>query len=864
MQQAENTWSLPPKLKRALWILLAVVLVAAAAVIWWFVANYRGYNVYRSMVKAPETMAAGTEFTALKDELKAVPGFKLAAENDRAALYVKTETAEVALYDKESGVTLYSNPQDAEKDPIAKATNQERLKSQFILSYLDSNAKEGTAWSSYAKSVANGQVEYENIENGVRVIYNLSNERILLVPDQLTAEWYEILSNAGKKQAAKSYVLNEENGLYEIKTKGVTSRNKQQIDQDARTAGFTLDDYEEMQALIVKEVEEEETENLSFSITLEWRLTADGAQVTLPYEGLKEFGGGQIRAVQLLPFFGAAGTGETGDLVLPDGSGALMHFNNGKSAFAQYNKSVYDLDLVDSDYAAPQNAQTVRLPLYGICRENSSLLATCERGTTLASVVADVAGRNNSYNFAYFTFNLRRTDTLMVAGEEVIVAERDLYPVDCVVRYTMLNSDYKGYSGLARAYRERLISEGRLKASEAKEADIPFYYDLIGGVKETAHWLGVQYLRVLPMTTFADAENIVTELKHENISNQQVNLQGWMNGGYYHDVVKKAKVLKQLGGEKGLSDLNAALTRSGGALYPDAALQLVTSITKGFFPSEEASRYYAEGYVVELGVVNPVSLRRAATLGYNELGYMLLSPKFLPRYAENLNREAERLKLKNLSLRDLGSELHADKRRTNVINREMDLDIVDEAFKTLAGGGRSLMVTGGNDYAFAYTDHVLNAPVMYTPYPILDEEIPLWEMIVHGSIDYAGSAMNLTQSEDKVRDLLRLVEYGASVHYTFTWRDAAEMKYTGLNSKFATTFEAWKDDAVSDYRFVNGALRAVNGAQMEEHERLTETLSRVTYSNGVTIYVNQGNEEAQADGEYIPALSYLVVGGEAQ
>ena len=199
----------------------------------------------------------------------------------------------------------------------------------------------------------------------------MSNEKMMLVPDQLTAEWYEILSNAGKKQAAKSYVLNEENGLYEIKTKGVTARNRQQIDADAREAGFTMEDYEEMQALIVKEVEEEETENLSFSITLEWRLTADGAQVTLPYEGLQEFGGGQIRAVQLLPFFGAAGSDEQGDLVIPEGSGGLIHFNNGKNTAAQYSKNIYDLDLVDSDLTATQNLQTARLALFGICREDS-------------------------------------------------------------------------------------------------------------------------------------------------------------------------------------------------------------------------------------------------------------------------------------------------------------------------------------------------------------------------------------------------------------------------------------------------------------------------------------------------------------
>ena len=70
-----------------------------------------------------------------------------------------------------------------------------------------------------------------------------------------------------------------------------------------------------------------------------------------------------------------------------------------------------------------------------------------------------------------------------------------------------------------------------------------------------------------------EAENIVASLKHENISNQKMNLQGWMNGGYYHDPVSSVSVLRKLGGTKGLSSLQDALARSGGALYPDAALQ---------------------------------------------------------------------------------------------------------------------------------------------------------------------------------------------------------------------------------------------------------------------------------------------------
>ena len=864
MENAEEARVLSPRAKRIIAIVLAVAILAAGGYLWWFLANYRFYNVYKSMLKAPEEYIDGQDFTPEEDTLKAVPGYSLAAQNGNMALYVKTDTAEVAVYDKRNGETVYSNPPDASKDTVAKTDiHKDNLKSQFILSYLDSNAKEGTAWSSYAKAVANGQVAYESIPGGVRVIYSLSSERLLLVPDVLTKEWYEILSETGRKMTARSYELDEESGLYLIKTQGVTLRNKQMIDQDAHTAGFTMEDYEEMQALRVAEDDEETPETLSFTIALEWRLTDDGVEACIPYEGIHEFGGGKVRAIQFLPFFGAAGSQESGYIVLPDGSGAIMRFNNGKSSFPQYNKSVYDMDLVDSDLTAIQYAETARLGLFGIMREDSGILATCERGASLANIVADVAGRNNSYNFAYFNFNLRRTDTLMITNEEVIVAEKDLYQTDCRVRYTLLTDEHTGYNGLAEVYRQRLTEEGTLSAAE-EAGDIPFYYDVIGGVKETAHFVGIQYLRVLPMTTFQNTRDIIETLAGEGISNQKINLQGWMNGGYYHNPVSSISVLGTLGGKSGLKKLNEAAEAAGAKVYPDAAIQFITDIAKHFKASQEASRYYAEGYVVKLGVINPVTLRRTGVIGYNERAYMLLSPKFLPRYAEALASAADKLGLDSLSLRDLASEVHADKRRTNVINREAALDLVDEAFKTIKGENRDLMVSGGNDYSFGYANHVINAPLSRTPYPILDEEIPLWEMIVHGSIGYCGQAINLTQSSDKRDDLLHLVEYGASPHYTFTWKDSAEMKYTGLNENFATTFSAWKDDAVKDYEYVNGALKYVSGAQMTAFERLSDgsALSKVSYSNGVVIYVNYADEPAQADTLIVPAKGYLVVGGE--
>ena len=259
--EEEKKLHLPTAVKRTLWIILGVVLIALAVFIIWYLSNFRNYGAYRALITEPAKLEEGAELSAQKDAENRVPGFEIVAENEQIALFLKRDTAEIALLDKRNGKTVYSNPQDASKDPVARSgLNQENLESQFILSYLDKYAKEGTAWSSYAKASANGQVEFEKIQDGLRAVYTLSDQKILLVPNQMTAEWFDILSVTGKKQAAQSYEFNEENGLYTMKPRGVSNRHKLQIDLDAREAGFTIEDLEEMNALVETEEEEADEE----------------------------------------------------------------------------------------------------------------------------------------------------------------------------------------------------------------------------------------------------------------------------------------------------------------------------------------------------------------------------------------------------------------------------------------------------------------------------------------------------------------------------------------------------------------------------------------------------------------------------
>lgn len=857
-------------MRKWLWIALAVVLVIAA--IWggWYLLRYQFNNTYKQYITEPAAAAEGTAFTALEDAEPSVEGYQLAAKNDVLKLYTDPASGNVAVYDIRTGETVYSNPPLADKDKVAKKANKGYLKSQLMVDYYNANLITGS-YSSFADSVELGNFEVQSIPDGVRYIYDLGEEvTVYYVPAFLSNERYQELFNAVETSVqremygkANSYYEQREDGDWQVSENGkkMPIRTLKKIsDAFVENGGMTPEEYYGWQEKAGVEI----VETLGFTVALDWVLKGDGVECTVPPEMIEERGGGMIYRIQLLPYMAAAGSDETGYMVVPNGSGSLIRFNNGKFSNAQYSQYVYDMDLVDAEYTKTQNLQSVRLPLFAICRENSSVLATIEQGATFANITADVAGRNNSYNNAYVIFTIRGDEKLAMfgAGEtaDMPIVENDYYFEPLTVRYTLLNDEYKGYSGVANYYRERLINEGVLTV-KAEGGDVPFYYDVIGGVKETAHTMGVQHLRVKAMTTFDQAAEMAAQLKALGVDNQVMNFQGWMNGGYYHDVANKVKVLRQLGGKGGLEKLAGTMEQYG-QFYADVAFQNVTYISKRYSSNAESSRYYGAGYAVSFGEVNPANLRRTSGLGYAENLYDLLSPKFLPYYVEGFTGAMkgydERI---GISLRDLGYELHADKKRTAVINREEAQMVVEAQLDTLQATGRNLMITGGNDYALEGVSHVLNVPMGATEYFIVDETIPLYQMVVHGCVDYTGKPVNTYVTDDMQTALLEMVEYGASIRYIFTWAGATEMKYTGLNKYYATTFDAWAQEAAEHYAYVNDKLQHVSNATMVEHQLLSEDLRRVTYSNGVVIYINYGNESAQADGYTVPARDCLVMGG---
>lgn len=597
-----------------------------------------------------------------------------------------------------------------------------------------------------------------------------------------------------------------------------------------------------------------------FEIPLEYRLDGDSLVVSIPVKGIKENGGSLYR-IQLLRYMGAGHKSEEGYMVVPNGSGSIIRFNNGKLSSNVYTQYIYDMDPMTANYTTTENLDRVKLPIFGICREDRSLLVEIENGATTAMISAEISGKYNDYNYAYPTFVFRNVDNLRNFGEssqDVLVLESEMYDINATVRYTFLNEDNTGYAGLANYYRERLIAKGVL-TPQTESGDIPFYYDVIGGVMENSHFLGIQRQDTFAMTTYADIQNMADEFAENGITNQVVNVQGWFNEGYYHNAPHNIRLVKEMGSKSELEELNARIAELGGILYADVAFQQVTFADDSFNYGAEGSRYYGAGYAASFGMVNPTTLRNTTGLGYGERNYDILSPKFLPRYVEKFAAKIQNYDISGLSLRDLGSYLSSDKKRTEVINREEALEIVLAQLDLLESTGKKLLLNNANAYALAYADNIINVPLSDNTYQIVDENIPFYQMVIHGCINYSTELLNFDDSEDMTLTVLQMIETGSSPHYVFTQKPSSRMKNTGLNQYYATTYDTWKGEAMEIYNRVNEALSHVSGAAIIGHE-INGEVRKITYDNGVTIYINYNDETESMDGRSIPAMSYEMEG----
>ena len=846
--------------KRLIIIVVVALLVIISASALNIIFRYFKYDEYKKYEVKSKT-EKGERFVAVNEDKPDVEGMVLVSENDNLKLYTNLETTEIAVYNKNDGSITYSNPQDRDTH-TGTGINASNLSSTLAVTYYNKAGNVATI-NNYDMSIKNGQFETESIKDGIRYIYTLADEDSIasIVPYYISEDGLNKVMEKSSDYDARTvkgkYKL--ENGTYVLNDSAKKSKvGMEKLNKIFEKAGYTEEDY-------AKDMEgHEEDESLSITIPLEYRLTDKGLEATVKAADIEEHGNVYISQIDVLQFFGAASNKAQGYILVPDGSGALINLNSGNQATA-YNQAIYDIDPVAQNYVVIEETECARLPIFGIKADDNAIFARITAGDAIASVNADVAGKLNNYNYAYASFNVREKELLNMFGvqgskSDIPVVEKSLYKIDLSVSYSFLTKDDASYSGMARTYRKQLIDEGILKETNQSES-VPLYLDIIGGVEQKKHIMGIPYEGVCAMTTYDEASEIVDNLYDSDITNLRLNYQGWFNGGIYHDVADKIKLIGSVGSKSDLESLNKKLEDKGGKLSMDVAFQKVSHESKRFTSVLEASKYYS-GYVVELGATDPSTVRQTSNLEwYDEMIYYMISPKFLNRYVDKFASKITKYDVSGINLTDLGSVLTSDKKRSELINRQQAENIVIGQYEKLAETKKNLMETGGNEYSLKYVSDIIDAPTSYSAYYIIDEQVPFYEMVIHGSISYSGEAFNLMDDDLDDDFVLNCIEYGIAPRFTLSYKDPSKMKYTSSADKYSVLYTTWLDKAKEMYGNINEALKDVDGSAMINHEKLDNGLIKVDYENGKTIYINKTSQDITVDGNTVKAKNYLKTGG---
>lgn len=840
------------------------VLVLALAIplgIWLFMPTM----VYDAAHLRPVAIAgAADDFTPVGAET--LNTMTLAAQADGLSLFVDKETGMAALREDASGMLMYFCPPNAMEDPLANAAEKQRMNTMLTVHYYDSLQRE-SSFSSYADSVLKQQVEICSIDNGVRIVYTMGEMMTdaQRLPKYITAERMEekILAQVDDEQRAyfaRRYTESKAKpGFLELMSKYETSDIVvKKMAATLEAAGYTMDDLQadneaaghasgsNKPYVVVPLVLQLEQDRLLVQV--------DAAQIECP-DGVR------VSRVELLPFFGAGSTADEGYMLVPSGCGALIDFNNGKHTEEVYNQPVYGVDAVAMPEFKLQNVQTARLPVYGIKTGGVAAVVHIRDGAALATITADVSGRRNSYNNVYARFQLRSYEKLSMSGvsgqaTDMTLVEKDGYDGLLTLEISLLSGAEADASGVARAYRALLVEKELLTERESPE-QAPFYVTLLGAAQRETRLLGYPHNTLTPLTTVAQAEEIITRLGERGIHAVSVIYQGWFGGGVNHSVAKSVSMDRVVGTVSELAALQARLLAQGGALYPDVAFALVSADSNHYSQSREAARVL-EGQSAMVAAYAPATLYMRSLFA-NESFYVN-SPNALPAQIDRFLPDYAKLGLQGLALRDLGDVLASDKNQSAAVSRETAAAVAREQIGRLSAQ-HTLAVSGGNLYALAFADAVVNTPTAMDAFYILDREFPLYQIVLSGTAQYAGEAINLQSAYDAQAALLRMMEYGHAPHFTWTFAPTDTLQGTALSAYHSTYYATWLDTAQTLYAAYSELCAQVGGARMTSHTVLDDGLRITAYENGVRVYVNDTQTDLSDGPVHVPPGAYQIVQG---
>jgi len=799
-------------------------------------------------------------------------------ENSYLQLRFLPETAGIILVDKSSGREWHSTPADALSDRTATVVVMDSMKSQFSLQYANVSGVGETLYSS-SQSIDRGAFEYKLIDAvTLEVNYTVGNvPRTFLIPPAIpesrmlpfldkmelddrrkietSYRLYDIdnlRSNDNRSELLSLYPDLSNEKVYVLR-ENTQEFMKEQIEEFFDAVGYTREDYLDDAS---RYPSSSGADRPAFSITFRYSLDGRSLVVNIPFDSIGYSINYPIIRLDVLPFMGAGGLEDEGYLLVPDGSGALIYFNNKKQSQLASINSVYGWDegmprdVVVSENRAPY-------PVFGIQKNGAALLCVIEEGASYAYVQADVSGRNAAYNRVFAYFDMIHGAIMDISGRSdraVYLYEYGLPQGEQItMRYTVCESD--GYVGMAKEYRSQLLRRFPELGRRPAITSLPVAVEVVGAVNKTQHRLGIPFDLPLKLTSYKETEGMINDFVRLGWKNVNVKLTGWFNRSYEHTVPGRINLIGILGSKKDFTNIVSAAEKNNFILYPEADFVYVRDLRMfdGFSLYRDASRYVSRKRVERY----PFSfVWFGERIRWGKISY-LARPAVTMKMIDSFKKDASSLELNNFAFRNMGARLGGDYNERRHVSREASMIMRQEKLAELSGAGNKILLSTGYVYSAPWANFITDMALDCQGFGITDVSVPFYQIVLHGLVPYTGRAINL--AEDYTKNLLKTIEGGAGLYFSFMTEETVELQETKFRQFYANEYGKWIGDADALVRRFTSDFAGLHGQAIDDHVILSPEVTVTVYEDGTRVVVNRSDKPWNYNGRILNADSYIVL-----
>lgn len=588
-------------------------------------------------------------------------------------------------------------------------------------------------------------------------------------------------------------------------------------------------------------------ESISVTIPVSITLTDKGIRAEVSVKDIKE--DGNLISVSLLPYLNAGSKTDNGYLVLPDGSGSIMYFNNGHTTADEYAVPMYGKDISSASVMKPQDTYDAKLPIYGVKNGASSLLAVLDDGAAQAKIHALTNGKYTSYANVYSEFFLRGSDTV-VLGETAgnpqsyqMYQDEDIDIEKISMDIFLLSGDDVDYNTMAAQYRGYIAEKYGM--TEVKTDKSRIYLDFYGAVKKKKIFLGIPFTVNHILSEIDAIGDIVEDLGKEDVVGIQVVLKEWSKAQLSQKVDKKASPISGVGSVKEMKALNALLGKQNGALYPQFEIQRAAKSGNGVSVFGDSIRNISN---MPAGVY---TFKENTLIKDNKIAkkYFIkvsASDKQLKKITKDLTKKG----FETLAFSSLDVYSDYDKEFTS---RSI---VVSKTEKMISKylSGKTVSIGFPADYTFSAVKTATNVPFSSNGYAMTDHSIPFYQLAVSGLVECTGTEINL--SADPKEALLGCLETGSALHYAFMTEDNSIVTDTELDWLYSADYSIWKENIVESFAAMEKLQKMVGTSRMVSHKTLSKDVYVTAYENGACVYINYGETPYEVDGSVIEPCGY--------